>query len=170
MILCYVKTLSVAETVCHRQQMKDHGDPVEWSWHGNPITQSMFYIRTVRYTKVQEKHWIFKPGMFVTAFTINTYCPYSESTEVSSYAKLVRSLSILSSNVAAYFKISLHFTAVKSGYRYRVEVQNHHSFTLNSLPSRETFTRQEKDSNTVPFLVCLIFYIATGNISLWRFL
>lgn len=130
----------------------------------------MLYIRTDIHTKAQEKHCDFKHRMFITAFTIRTYCPYSESTEVSSYAKLVRSLSLLSSNVVLYFKISLHFTLLKSGNRYRVEVQNHHFFTLNSLPSRETFTRHEKDSNTVPLLVCLIFYIAMGNKSLWRFL
>ena len=63
--------------------------------------------------------------MFIAAFTTGRYCPNSESTEVSSYAKLVRSLSILSSNVVLYFKISLPFTVVKLGYRYRVEVQNH---------------------------------------------
>lgn len=89
---------------------------------------------------------------------------------MSSYAKLVRSLLILSLYVALYFKFSLQFTVVKSGYRYRVEVENHHFFTLNSLPPRETLARQEKDSNTVTFSVCLIFYVAMGNRSLWRFL
>jgi hypothetical protein len=108
--------------------------------------------------------------MFSTAFTTGRYYPNSESAEVSSYVKFVRSLLILSLYVELYFKFSLHFTVVKSGYRCRTEVETHHFFTLNSLPSREILARQEKDSNTALFSVCLIFYIAMGNRSLWRFL
>jgi len=52
----------------------------------------MLYISTDSYTKFPEKPYDFKPLMFITAFTKGRYCPYSESTEVSSYAKLVRSL------------------------------------------------------------------------------
>ena len=91
----------------------------------------MLYICTDRYTKVKEKTYVFKSRIFITAFTRWRYCPYSESNDVSSHAKLIRSLLILSSYLELYFKFSLPFTVVKSDYRYGVEVENHHFFILN---------------------------------------